>query len=378
MAAVLMIWIAYLMFAIKAGPCKETHHCSDCNSTTGSCLTECDTGYYDQICSSKCSDNCMNHKCVLVGNGFGNCTEGCVPGYQGLGCNIPCDNPRGSCTACPGGCDEGYCQLGSSCVSGCVDSSYGTDCGEKHVDPCMDNKHCSDCDNTTGHCITECDTGYFDQKCSSNCSANCKNKKCTLLNTNTGSGNCTDGCVPGYQGLDCNIPCDSPGDGCTACPGGCEEGYCQLGSSCVSGCVDSYFGTGCHEKPGDNGGLFTGLAIGLATSSFLFIVTISLVVYCRYCQRSRRNRFQQYVTAVQCTHVSPEAIGAREYAVVDEAKMYDPLTGERQPARASCSGYDQLRSAQHADMSRDLEHADTAKPETTSMTREQERNTSSV
>ncbi|XP_048249085.1 multiple epidermal growth factor-like domains protein 10 [Haliotis rufescens] len=289
MAAALMIWIAYLMFAIRAGPCNETNHCSDCDNTTGYCLTGCHTGYYDQICSSECSDNCMNHKCVLDSNGFGNCTEGCMSGYQGLGCNIPCDSPGGSCTACPDGCIGEYCQLGSSCVSGCVDSSYGTDCVERHVDPCIDNQHCSDCANTTGHCLTECDTGYFDPKCRSICSDNCKNEKCTLLNNKTGSGNCTDGCVPGYQGLDCNISCDNPGDGCTTCPGGCEEGYCQLGSFCVSGCVDSYYGTGCHEKPGDNGGLFTGVAIGLATSSFLFIVTISLVVFCRYCQRSRRN-----------------------------------------------------------------------------------------
>ncbi|XP_071098507.1 scavenger receptor class F member 1-like [Haliotis cracherodii] len=376
MAALLIMWIVYLIIAIEAGPCEETHHCSDCNNTTGYCLTECDTGYYDQMCSSECSDNCKHRKCVLVSTGFGSCTQGCVPGYQGLGCNIPCDSPGGTCTACPGGCDGGYCQLGSSCVSGCVDSYYGTGCDETPAGPCMDNQHCSDCDITTGHCLTECDTGYYDHKCSSACSDNCKHQKCVLVST--GFGSCTQGCVPGYQGLSCHIPCDSPGGTCTACPGGCEGGYCQLGTACVSGCVDSYYGTGCDETPGDNGGLFTGLAIGLATSAFLFIVTISLVVYCRYCQRSRRNRFQQYVTPVQCTHVSPEAVDAREYAVVDEAKMYDPFTSERQPVRASCSGYDQLRSAHHSSISLDLEHAVTAEPETTPMTREHESATPSV
>ncbi|XP_046545827.1 scavenger receptor class F member 1-like [Haliotis rubra] len=108
---------------------------------------------------------------------------------------------------------------------------------------CHDNQHCSDCDITTGYCITDCDRGYYDQKCKSVCSKNCRNNTC--ITSNSGSENCTDGCVVGYHGSGCNIPCDSPGGSCTACPGGCDGIYCQLGSSCVSGCVDSYYGSGC-------------------------------------------------------------------------------------------------------------------------------------
>ncbi|XP_071099012.1 cell death abnormality protein 1-like [Haliotis cracherodii] len=230
---------------MEAVPCPENQHCSDCDSTTGHCLTECDTGYFGRTCSSVCSDKCMNKSCILVHNGIGNCTGGCVPGYQGINCNIPCDNPGGNCTACPGGCDGGYCQLGSSCVSGCVDSHYGTGCDEKSAVPCPENQHCLDCDNTTGHCLTECDTGYFGRMCSSVCSDNCMNKSCILVPH--GIGNCTEGCVPGFQGRGCNIPCDSPGGNCTACPGGCYGRYCQLGSSCVSGCEDSYYGTDCKN-----------------------------------------------------------------------------------------------------------------------------------
>ncbi|XP_046559155.1 scavenger receptor class F member 1-like [Haliotis rubra] len=124
----LIMWTALMVMATEAVPCHYTHHCSDCDRETGDCHTECDTGYYDRQCNSTCSRNCRNNTCVLSEHGSGNCTEGCVPGYSGIGCNIPCDSPGGSCTACPGGCDGGYCQLGSSCVSGCVDSYYGTVC----------------------------------------------------------------------------------------------------------------------------------------------------------------------------------------------------------------------------------------------------------
>ncbi|XP_067653912.1 uncharacterized protein [Haliotis asinina] len=113
---------------VSAVPCHDTHHCSDCDRETWDCLTDCDTGYYDRKCKSNCSNNCRNNKCVLSEHASGNCTEGCVPGYSGIGCNIPCDSPGGGCTPCPGGCDGGYCQLGSTCVSGCIDSYYGTGC----------------------------------------------------------------------------------------------------------------------------------------------------------------------------------------------------------------------------------------------------------
>ncbi|XP_071098522.1 multiple epidermal growth factor-like domains protein 11 [Haliotis cracherodii] len=131
MVSLVMIWIAYLVVATGASSCKETYHCPDCNRESGDCLTDCYTGYYGRKCKSTCSKNCRKNTCVISSIGSANCTDGCVQGYHGIGCNIPCDSPGGNCTACPGGCDGGYCQLGSSCVSGCVDSYYGSDCGGK-------------------------------------------------------------------------------------------------------------------------------------------------------------------------------------------------------------------------------------------------------
>ncbi|XP_071098520.1 platelet endothelial aggregation receptor 1-like [Haliotis cracherodii] len=181
------------------------------------------------------------------------------------------------------------------------------------ADPCIDNQHCSDCDNTTGNCLTECDTGYFDQKCSSVCSGNCKNKTC-IVSTN-GSGNCTDGCVPGYQGASCNIPCDSPGGNCTACPGGCDGGYCQLNTSCVSGCVDSYYGTDCDGKSGGK----VRLSVGLSTSAVGFMVMICLVVCCKHRQRLRKRSVTQTEDVV-CNNVTE-----MDDAPVSELEWYSDM-----------------------------------------------------
>ncbi|XP_046564999.1 platelet endothelial aggregation receptor 1-like [Haliotis rubra] len=50
------------------------------------------------------------------------------------------------------------------------------------------------------------------------------------------------------MGTRCNIPCHNPGTQCTVCEGGCDGGYCWLSStSCVSGCVDSYYGLDCKN-----------------------------------------------------------------------------------------------------------------------------------
>ncbi|XP_071085591.1 cell death abnormality protein 1-like [Haliotis cracherodii] len=111
--------------------------------------------------------------------------------------------------------------------------------------PCRNGQHCRDCDNN-GDCSTQCTRGYFGKKCSSECSIRCKIRLCEL--TAIGIETCTEGCDPGYTGTSCKIPCGNPGTQCSACEGGCDGGYCILSpTSCVSGCVDSYYGLDCKK-----------------------------------------------------------------------------------------------------------------------------------
>ncbi|XP_046547240.1 multiple epidermal growth factor-like domains protein 10 isoform X2 [Haliotis rubra] len=261
--------MAYLIIFSKGEQCRNNQHCSECDRN-GNCLTDCDTGYFDQMCMSACSKTCRNHSCLLSVSGVGDCTDGCVPGYHGPGCNIPCDSPGGSCTACPGGCDGGYCQLSSSCVSGCVDSYYGTGCKS-----C--SSRCKSCNRMTGSC-SECDREYFGPNCGYSCDhclRSCEHgctggclpgfygsicdKTCSdkcgpnpnistdkpLLAPNTGvrdchrdSGDCIHGCDEGWYGRQCSSPCSS----------NCRNSKCQSDSgSCTDGCARGFYGGLCQH-----------------------------------------------------------------------------------------------------------------------------------
>ncbi|XP_046542521.1 multiple epidermal growth factor-like domains protein 11 [Haliotis rubra] len=108
---------------------------------------------------------------------------------------------------------------------------------------CQEDQHCSECDWETGHCQTKCHDGYYDLRCSSKCSSQCKNNVCEK--TGTGIDRCTEGCKQGFQGSNCKIPCLDPGDTCEQCPRACDGEFCNLGSSCIAGCNNSYYGSHC-------------------------------------------------------------------------------------------------------------------------------------
>ncbi|XP_067654185.1 scavenger receptor class F member 1-like [Haliotis asinina] len=263
-----VVCMAYLIIVSEGDQCKDNQHCSQCDRS-GYCLTDCDTGYFDRKCRSVCSKTCRNHSCRLSTSGIGDCTDGCVAGYQGPGCNIPCASLHGSCRPCPGGCAGGYCQLGSSYVSGCVDSYYGTDCKS-----C--SSRCKSCNRIIGSC-RECHPGYFGPNCvysCDHCLGSCEH-------------GCTEGCLPGFYGVFCDKTC---GDKCGPDPNvstdkpqvapntgvrnchrdsgncihGCDEGWygrqcsspcspncrndkCQSDSgSCADGCARGFYGGRCH------------------------------------------------------------------------------------------------------------------------------------
>ncbi|XP_071085977.1 scavenger receptor class F member 1-like [Haliotis cracherodii] len=77
------------------------------------------------------------------------------------------------------------------------------------------------------------------------CSRRCRYHTCEL-HLDRGIARCTDGCIPGFQGSNCQRPCYTHQVDCTRCPGGCDGEYCQMGGTCFSGCSDSYYGAGCR------------------------------------------------------------------------------------------------------------------------------------
>ncbi|XP_067659861.1 scavenger receptor class F member 1-like [Haliotis asinina] len=111
---------------------------------------------------------------------------------------------------------------------------------------CRGNQQCSDCDDKTTRCLTQCYAGYFGDQCRSVCSSHCRNSTCQLI-PRRGIGRCTEGCEPGYQGSNCIRPCDTHTVPCTPCPGGCDGEYCHNGRKCHDGCKHSFYGLECKN-----------------------------------------------------------------------------------------------------------------------------------
>lgn len=69
-----------------------------------------------------------------------------------------------------------------------------------------------------GSDVASCEEGFCCVDCKTECS-NCKDRSCDPL-----TGNCRNGCIPGWQGTLCRTPCATGtfGDECLGrCPGSC-------------------------------------------------------------------------------------------------------------------------------------------------------------
>lgn len=80
-------------------------------------------------------------------------------------------------------------------------------------------------------CDRVCSTGYFGIDCSRQCSKNCiETNKCDRL-----SGQCDNGCKPGWKGGTCNDPCN--------------ETY--YGINCTQNCGSNCVNLSCHHQSGN-------------------------------------------------------------------------------------------------------------------------------
>ncbi|XP_062574208.1 multiple epidermal growth factor-like domains protein 10 [Saccostrea cucullata] len=196
---------------------------------------------------------------------------GCIPGFYGLDCFIPCPENCRYChieTGVCSWCKPGY--QGYQCENECDGGRYGQDCG-RICRTCLENTQCN---YINGSCLEGCDAGYEGTLCDSECSAeyfgyNCENKcndNCGVPNKcNKTTGECEGGCQAGWKGLLCSEQCDDNrygqdcGQICGACLGykqchyingscleGCDAGY--EGNLCTMGCSTGKFEKDCSEN----------------------------------------------------------------------------------------------------------------------------------
>ncbi|CAH1782710.1 unnamed protein product [Owenia fusiformis] len=221
-----------------SSPCLNGGTCVDgVNGYTCGCIP----GYEGLHCDVDI-DECASSPCL---NG-GTCTDGidgyactCIPGYAGLNCDIDIDECASSPCLNGGTCTDGIDGYACTCIPGYEGLNCDVDTDECTSSPCLNGGTCVD--GINGYTCT-CIPGYEGVHCDVDID------ECTSTNPCLNGGTCVDGvngytctCIPGYEGLHCDVDTDE----CTSSP-------CLNGGTCVDGvngytctCIPGYEGVHC-------------------------------------------------------------------------------------------------------------------------------------
>ena len=93
--------------------------------------------------------------------------------------------------------------------------------------------------------VSECNDGYYGDRCQNNCSSNCKSTTCNKTN-----GTCP-GCKDGFHGDMCNLTCISNCQKCQQADGvctKCNDGF--YGDRCQNNCSTFCNSTACNKTNG--------------------------------------------------------------------------------------------------------------------------------
>ncbi|XP_062609519.1 uncharacterized protein LOC134271306 [Saccostrea cucullata] len=284
----------------QCGNCKDNEAC---NIETGACPNGCTAGYNGTLCKDAClaghfGENCLqscsqfcknNRVCDSV---TGSCPEGCSPGYLGSTCNQPCENGtygQDCLNNCSRNCQDNACNYVSGiCTKGCIIGYQG--------DKCLSGIHFIEINitllwiynhililvsislkitfNVCGYVFITiyffdekaCDNGKYGQDCNETCSRNCRDNSCHIV-----SGNCTKGCIIGYQGNFCSAECSrgTYGQDCTM----------QCNINCINSTCNHIDGT-CTLNNSDNGTIIVEpiVSAGLSTDDLAMLICLVLGV----------------------------------------------------------------------------------------------------
>ena len=244
--------------------CLKPHYWgSACEKDCVGCSSLCDK---DTGCPAECMDKYYRNetnnifKCIRCPDSCKSCTSPtqcnvCETGYWGTACQYNCTGCKGVCNkdnGCRAGCQTGFFQSviipnGFTCT-GCFE-------------------HCNICLNETD-CL-KCFEGYYPihNKMCISCPHTCRNNTCNQF-----TGSCSDGCIDGYMGQQCETECQSNclqcdmhnsdicimcdigfyGDNCNTCSMHCKQGIetqtCnEDNGTCKYGCNAGFWGTMCTE-----------------------------------------------------------------------------------------------------------------------------------
>ncbi|XP_048246964.1 scavenger receptor class F member 1-like [Haliotis rufescens] len=164
-----------------ANECPQCLH-NDCDST-GLCIKGCKTGFADKYCQYVCPETCQQSRCEVGATGAVVCSLGCIDGYHGPWCNIPCADGYKHCSlsqsngssecktnrygnhcqhSCEDTCRGFACDDQGLCLSTCTGGRFGANCS------LTCREHQQSCQQNSGHCVA-CNYGYYGDVCEKAC-----------------------------------------------------------------------------------------------------------------------------------------------------------------------------------------------------------------
>lgn len=292
---------------------KDDGKCEACRSTniTGNQCEMCILGLYGKNCEINCPEHCSVRNCTRED---GKCVSGCKPNFDGDKCEKCVAGKYGAeCTHdCPPNCLNKTCNIEGSCVN-CSINMEGTKCelckagfyGTNCLNNCL-SQTCKDkyCERETGIC-TSCEHGKYGNYCDSNCSLNCMEELCNFYNGKCNS--CRDSysgdmcCLNGSNCETCssNTECNKcvtgfHGDECEKrCHVNCLELACEKESgNCSLGCLSGFQGPTCSEAQ-TLSERTPELYVGGGVFAFAVVVVVVLVIVFLVKRRTKDARKQQ-------------------------------------------------------------------------------------
>ena len=199
---------------------------SNCDQQNKKCL-HCYPGFYDENCSSVCSEDCD----IKIGEKNRTCTKNgtcelCPKNKTGALCNDECEK---GCDTSQGNCD----QFNKSCPK-CFEGYWGDKCNEICPENCLNG-----CDKTTGACFN-CKTNHTGVNCTEECNIGCntEHKNCEQYNEKY-----CEICRDGFYGHNCSLSCTN----CSKVEGHTEP-TCDKVSGRCDVCNFGLFGESCEKE----------------------------------------------------------------------------------------------------------------------------------
>ena len=272
-----------------------------CKREDGTCLGECEKGFFGAKCTERCNENCDIEKRNCIKE-TGNC-ENCKEGFYPPNCEDCPDTCKSCvfkdiCTVCKSkynygilcdkkcnkNCEETIddspvCDIESGFCFSCQDTYFGDFCTES----CRD-VNCLKCQQKTGECLI-CKIDYYltDEKECSKCKESCdqctKERCINCRNNETYGPFCTEKCPEHCEYEEGERKCDRDtgnckrceeyfqGDKCDQCISGrygenceleCKKGCdiskknCDISSGACEFCLEGYWGSLCEYNCGEN------------------------------------------------------------------------------------------------------------------------------